>query len=310
MRILCLGAGAVGGYFAGRLLEAGGDVTFLVREARKKNLAEHGLRIESQYGNFSAPVKAITAAELGEPFDIVLLTCKAYDLPSALTAIEGAMGDRTTVLPLLNGVVHIDQLNAKFGRNRILGGVAKIASTLAPDGTIKHLNDWRFITFGEQDGTMSARVLALKAAYDKSSAVVATASPEIMRMMWEKLVHLATASGMTAAMRANIGEIARTQHGIALMTAFFERNVEIAQAEGYPPAAKFMNEFRQYIADVASTNAASMLRDIERHGPIEAQHIVGYLLDKAEAHKIDPSIHRFVYTNLQAYEQRRATNRL
>src|SRR5882724_7362245 len=143
MRILCLGAGAVGGYFAGRLVEGGTDVTFLVRDARKKNLAERGLRIESQFGNFAAPVKAITAAELSSAFDIVLLTCKAYDLPSAVEAIEGAVGDHSAVLPLLNGVAHIDLLNAKFGHGRVLGGVAKIASTLAPDGTIKHLNDWR-----------------------------------------------------------------------------------------------------------------------------------------------------------------------
>lgn len=309
MRILCLGAGAVGGYFAGRLVESGADVTFLVRDARKKNLAEHGLRIESQFENFASLVKAIAAAELSGAFDIVLLTCKAYDLPSAIEAIEAAVGGDTAVLPLLNGVAHIDLLNAKFGRDRVLGGVAKIASTLAPDGTIKHLNDWRFITFGEQDGTLSPRVLALKAAFDKTSAV-ATATPDIMKMMWEKLVHLATASGMTAAMRANIGEIARTRHGIALMNAFFERNAEIARAEGYAPSPKFMDEFRQYISTLTSTNAASMLRDIERHGPIEADHIIGYMLERAEAHKIDPVLHRFVFTHLQAYEQRRAANRL
>jgi 2-dehydropantoate 2-reductase len=309
MRILCLGAGAVGGYFAGRLVEGGADVTFMVRDARKKNLTEHGLRIESQFGNFASPVKTVTAAELSGTFDIVLLTCKAYDLPSAIEAIEGAVGDHSAVLPLLNGVAHIDILNAKFGRDRVLGGVARIASTLAPDGTIKHLNDWRFITFGEQDGTLSPRVLALKAAFDKTSAV-ATATPEIMQMMWEKLVHLATASGMTAAMRANIGEIARTGHGIALMTAFFERNADIARAEGFELSPKFMDEFRQYISNVTSTNAASMLRDIERHGPIEADHVIGYMLERAEAHNIDPMLHRFVFTQLQAYEQRRAANRL
>src|ERR1700712_5189827 len=117
MRILCLGAGAVGGYFAGRLAEAGADVTFLVRKARKKNLIERGLRIESQFGNLAAPVKAITAAELNEPFDIILLTCKAYDLPPAIEAIQGAVGKGSAVLPLLNGVAHIDRLNARFGRD-------------------------------------------------------------------------------------------------------------------------------------------------------------------------------------------------
>ncbi len=310
MRILCLGAGAVGGYFAGRLAEGGADVTFLVREQRQKNLIEHGLRIESALGNFSGPVTAITASELAGAFDIILLTCKAYDLTAAIDAIAPAIGPNTGIVPLLNGIRHVDLLNEKFGRGNVLGGVAKIAATLAPDGTIKHLNDWRYITFGEQDGAMSPRVMALKAAFDKTTAVVATATPDVMQMMWEKVVHLATASGMTAAMRANIGEIARTRDGISLMIGFFERNAAIATAEGYPPSAKFMDEFRHYVSSVTSTNAASMLRDIERHGPIEADHIVGDMLDRALAHGIEPTLHRFVFSNLQAYEQRRAANRL
>jgi 2-dehydropantoate 2-reductase len=309
MRILCLGAGAIGGYFAGRLAESGADVTFLVREARRKNLAEHGLRVESQFGNFSIPVKAVTKDTLSGAFDIVFLTCKAYDLAEAMNDIAPAVGDGTAIVPLLNGVAHVDLLNAKFGRARVLGGTCKIAVTLTPDGGIKHLNDWRYITFGEQDGTMSPRVLALKDAFDKTS-IAAKAVPDVMQKMWEKLVHLATASGMTAAMRANIGEIARTRSGIALMKAFLAHNAEIARAEGFPPPEPFLEELRQYVSNVGSPNAASMLRDIERHGPIEADHIVGYLLDRAEAHGIDPTIHRMVYTNLQSYEQRRAANRL
>src|SRR6187551_3656904 len=138
MRILSLGAGAIGGYFGGRLVEAGGDVTFLVREKRQKILTERGLRIESVFGNFETPVRAINESQIAGPFDLILLTCKAYDLPSAMAAIEPAVGDDTAILPLLNGVAHIELLNTKFGRQKVLGGVAKIASTLTPDGIIKH----------------------------------------------------------------------------------------------------------------------------------------------------------------------------
>jgi len=309
MRILCLGAGAIGGYFGGRLVEAGADVTFLVRERRQKTLAERGLRIESPFGDFVGPVNAITEAEVTGAFDLVLLTCKAYDLPSAMETITPAVGSGTAILPLLNGLAHIDLLNEKFGRAQVLGGVAKIAATLTPDGVIKHLNDWRYITFGEQDGAMSTRVLALQAAFDTTS-VEATAVANIMQIMWEKIVHLATIAGMTCTMRASVGEIALTRYGASLMVEFLERNAAIAREEGFAPPDKFMAEYRTLFSDVRSKYTASMLRDIERGNAIEADHIIGFMLDKADKHKIDPTLHRIVYTHLQSYEQRRAAGRL
>jgi 2-dehydropantoate 2-reductase len=308
MRILSLGAGAIGGYFGGRLAEAGADVTFLVREQRRKLLAERGLHIESRYGNFSGPVKAITMQEIYSAFDIVLLTCKAYDLPSAIDSIAPAVGPQTAILPLLNGIAHIDILNSRFGRDRVLGGVAKIAATLTPEGVIKHLNDWRYITFGEQDGVLSPRVLALANAFDGKTAV-ASAVPDIMQIMWEKLVHLSTIAGMTCLMRASVGEIARTRDGTALMLDFLTRNAEIAVRSGHAPSAKFMTEYQQLCADKTSAYTASMLRDLERHGPIEADHIIGFMLDKALAHGMDANLHRIVYAHLKSYEQRRAAGR-
>jgi 2-dehydropantoate 2-reductase len=307
MKILCLGAGAIGGYFGGRLAEAGGDVTFLVRERRRNQLATDGIRIESTFGNATVPAKAVTAAELNQPFDIVLLTCKAYDLAGAIEAIAPAVGAKTAILPLLNGIAHIDILNAKFGRSRVLGGTAKIAATLTPDGVIKHLNDWRYITFGEQDGGLSDRVVTLQAAFDKAT-VVASAVPNIMQIMWEKIVHLATVAGMTCVMRASVGEIARTKNGSELMIEFLERNAEIAAREGFAPSDSFLDEYRRLFRDKSSGYTASMLRDIQRSGPIEADHILGFMLDKALQHKLDPLMHRFVYTNLQAYEEHRAAS--
>jgi 2-dehydropantoate 2-reductase len=309
MRILSLGAGAIGGYFGGRLVEGGADVTFLVRDVRKKLLQSQGLRIESSFGNFSRSVQAITREEIKAPFDVVLLTCKAFDLSSALDGIEPAVGANTAVLPLLNGIAHMDILNRRFGTARVLGGVAKIAATATPEGVIKHLNDWRYITFGEQDGSMSTRVTSLKEAFDKTS-IVASAVPNIMQKMWEKVVHLATVAGMTSMMRASVGEIARTSEGSALLIQFLERNAEIARREGFEPSQEFLNEYRNLFRNKESPYTASMLRDLEKGAPIEADHIIGFVLEKARLHKIDDSMHRFVYTHLQAYEQRRATGRL
>jgi 2-dehydropantoate 2-reductase len=288
-----------------RLAEGGADIEFLVRGNRLKQLRTDGLRIESGYGNCALPVKAVTGEEAAGPYDIVLLTCKAYGLVEAIAAIAPFVSAQTAVLPLLNGISHINLLNEHFGREHVLGGVAKIAATLTADGVIKHLNDWRFITFGEQNGEMSARVLGLKAAFDMTS-VVAKSVPDIMQTMWEKVVHLSTVAGMTCSMRASVGDIARTRGGTELMIEFLERNAEIARCEGYAPPEAFLAEYRQLFRDRNSTYTASMLRDIERNGPVEAEHILGFMLDKALQHGIDASLHRTVYLHLQAYEQRRA----
>jgi len=309
MRIVSLGAGAVGGYFGGRLVEGGCDVTFLVREGRKASLQEHGLRIESSFGNFSAPVRAVTRDEIAAPADIVLLTCKAYDLASAIEAIRPAVGPKTAILPLLNGLSHIDDLNRVFGADRVLGGFAKIAVTMLPDGTIRHLNDWRYITFGEQSGAMSERLAALKASFDRTS-VVAAAVPDVMAGMWEKLVHLATVAGATAVMRANIGEVARTEEGSALMIELLETNAAVAARAGFAPSAGFLDEYRALLSERRSTHTASMLRDMENKGPIEADHIVGYMLRKAREYGVDDRLLRVIYVNAKAYEERRQAGRL
>ena len=309
MNIMVLGAGAIGGYFAGRLIEAGTDVTFVVRPARRQTLTEHGLCIRSKLGDFSTPVTAITREEIVQPADILILTCKAYDLNSAIETIRPAIGPDTAILPLLNGLAHIDRLNAEFGQHRVLGGLAKIAATLLPDGTIQHLNDWRYLTFGEQNGEMSAPVLALKAAFDQTS-VIATATPEIMHAMWEKIVHLATAAGMTCLLRASVGEISRTPDGTRIMTRFLELNAEIATREGYKPSDAFMAEYRALFANTASTYTASMLRDLERGGPVEADHIIGDMLAKCRKHGLDDTLHSVAYTHLKSYEQRRSVGRI
>lgn len=309
MRILVLGAGAIGGYFGGRLVEAGAQVTFLVRERRLRQLMEHGLQVRSKYGDINTPVRAVTAAAPKEPADFVVLTCKAYDLDSAIETVRPAVGTQTAVLPLLNGLAHLDKLNAAFGKQRVLGGLAKIAATLKPDGMIEHLNDWRYLTFGEQEGGLSDRVRALKAEFDKTS-VVASAVPNVMQNMWEKLVHLTTVAGMTCLMRASVGEIARTEYGTGLMIRFLEANAVIAAKAGFGPSDEFIAEYRELFSNKNSTYTASMLRDLERGGPIEADHILGFMLLKAREFGIDDTLHRAAYVHTKAYEERRAAGRL
>ncbi len=310
MRVLILGAGALGGYFGGRLHQAGLDPCFLVRPARAAQLARHGLVITSPMGDYSAPVRSILAEDLRPGWDVVLLTCKAYDLAAAMAAIRPAVDAQTAILPVLNGLPHIAALQESFGRERVLGGLAKIQASLAADGTIRHLNDWRWLTFGETSGGMSKRVEAIAAAFAKAPGMVATAVPDITAQMWEKLVHLGTSAICTVLMRANVGEIARSPGGIGFMHAVLEGNAAIAAAEGFPVSEAFMQQYRGVFGDAASAYTASMLRDLEAGGRIEADHILGFLLEAARRHGLPSAMHEAAFLHAKAFEQRRDAGRL
>ena len=198
MKMMVLGAGGIGGIVGGRLAQHGCNITFLVRERRKAQLDLDGLCIESPQGHAKLQVKSTLQADASTPPDLVLLTCKAYDLNSAIEAIRPAMGPNTAVLPLLNGIAHMDRLNREFGRARVLGGTIRMQATLTPMGTIRQLNDWQTLTFGEQDGQATDRLIAFQAAL-QPTGIEAKLSTSIMRELWMKLVHLATVASGTGA---------------------------------------------------------------------------------------------------------------
>jgi 2-dehydropantoate 2-reductase len=311
MRILVLGAGALGGYFGGRLVQAGADVTFLVRPARQAQLARDGLRIESRHGNARLELRTVRAETVRPEHDLVLLTCKAYDLDTAMAAIEPGLEANAAVLPVLNGISHMETLNERFGRGAVLGGVAKIGASLTADGVVRHLDDNREIIFGEQDGPVSRRCEALRDAFAAAPGVQAAAVPDIMRQMWEKLIMLGTMASATCLMRANVGEILRgSPEGGALLRRMLQDTIEIARAAGYPPTEGFLTQLRAMLGNEASTANASMLRDLEAGGRVEAEHITGYLLRRAREHGIGDTLLAIAYAHLKSYEQRRAAGRL
>lgn len=310
MRILILGAGALGGYFGGRLHQAGLDPCFLVRPGRAAQLARDGLRISSGLGDYEAKVATITPEALKLGWDLLILTCKAYDLPTAMETIRSAVDERTAILPVLNGISHIETLRNAFDPKRVLGGFAKIQVSLAPDGRIRHLNDWRWLTFGEITGGMSPRVEQIAVALGAAPGMVATAVPDIMAQMWEKLVHLGTSALCTVLMRANVGEIARVPGGIAFMHGVLSANAAIAAAEGFPVGDAFMHQYRGVFGDPASGYTASMLRDLEAGGRIEADHILGFLREAARRHGLSSTVHEAAFLHAKAFEQRRDAKRL
>jgi len=309
MKILILGAGGIGGYFGGRLVESGADVTFLVREKRADQLRSSGLIIESPNGNAKLRVDTVTAATLKPGYDLVLFTCKAYDLDSALDAIAPAMVGSTAVLPLLNGLSHFEKLDARFGAANVIGGTCQINVQLMGNGAVRHMEPLNRIIFGERDGKESDRTKALAAVLAKST-IDHTHSKDILQDLWEKLSFLSCLAATTCLFRANVAEIMAAPGGKEIVERCFNANVAIATKEGKPPREKMETAYRNRLTDPAGLGAASMLRDLEAGKPVEADHIVGFMLDKARKHKIDDTVLAIAYTHLKAYEVRRAAGRL
>ena len=305
MRTLVVGAGGIGGYFGGRLLEAGRDVTFLVRPGRAAQLAEHGLRIESPHGNFHDPAPPTVQADaLSEHFDLVLLSCKAYDLEDAIRSFAPAVGPNTSVLPMLNGMRHIELLTERFGSAAVLGGLCVIASTLGDDGRILHLNDLHSMAFGERDGTTSARAKAIEQEFSPAR-FDATLTATITQEMWEKWVFIATMAGATCLMRSTLGDI-EAAGGAPLVLALLSECAAIAEEWGFAPRSAALERSRTNFTTPRSSLTASMYRDIERGGRTEGEHILGDLLRRRHGpHRID-SILRAAHTHVATYEVRRS----
>ncbi len=307
MRILILGAGGTGGYFGGRLAQSGADVTFLVRPARAADLARDGLRLRSPLGDADLPVATTTAADLPalaalRPFDLVLLSCKAYDLDSSIAAIAPAVAAGADVLPILNGLLHYARLDERFGADRVIGGLCFISATKGPRGEILHLGKPASITFGERDGTAPRARLHAFAEDCAKAGIEHLLSPDIAREQWIKYSFLTALAAGTCLMRAPIGRIVAGEGGEAFMTALYAECTAVAAAAGQPipPAAQdnALATLRQHGSDLK----ASMLRDLEAGQRVEGLQIVGDMQHRAQAAGVAAPLLATAWCHLQAYE--------
>ncbi len=267
MRILILGAGATGGYFGGRLAESGADVTFLVRPERAKRLQENGLVIKSPAGDAELQVQTILAGESVRPFDVVLVTAKAYDLDSALDAIEPHVEAGAIALPIMNGMAHNDVLRERLGHGRVVGGICQISTTLNAFGEIEHLNPMARLVFGafaDQPNHLEIDPVLddLLAVTSKANFTSRRAEP-IDQNLWDKWVMLATLAGMTTLMRASVGEIMSTKGGPDLMAELLEEAIAVATEAEYPPSAEYLKSVKGLLFDRESSFHRL---DAARHG--------------------------------------------
>jgi 2-dehydropantoate 2-reductase len=305
MRVLVVGAGAIGGYFGGRMLQAGRDVTFLVRAKRAGELASAGLVIKSPNGDVTLKnPPTVQADRLNAKFDVILLSCKAFDLDDAMKSFAPAVGPQTAVIPMLNGMRHLDMLDQKFGRERVLGGLCGIAVTLNEHREVVQLHPMQSLTFGERDGKLSDRVRAI-ADVMAGSNFNSAASEQIIHDMWEKWVFLASLAASTSLMRASVGHILAAPNGKDFMQGMLDECSAVAAAEGYPPRAPFLERSRGMLLTQGSQLTASMYRDIKSGAPVEADHVIGDLMMRGDASKVPVPKLRIAYTHLKAYENQR-----
>ena len=279
LRILVVGAGAVGGYFGGRLQEAGRDVTFLVRSGRAGQLRRDGLRIDSPHGDLTLQPKLVEAGGITSPYDVILLGVKGYALDSALDDLAPAIGSGSAILPVLNGLRHMDRLRERFGP-AVIGGVCVVATELAPDGRIVQRNEMQKLAYGELDGTVTPRIQAIHDALSHAGFEAAL-STDIVAAMWEKWVMLASLGAACCLIRGAIGDIAAAPGGPETALAIVDECVAAATALGHPPAGEFVARHRTTMTAQGSPLTSSMYRDVIKGAPVEAETILGDLIDRA-----------------------------
>jgi 2-dehydropantoate 2-reductase len=307
MRILVIGAGAVGGYFGARLQAAGRDVTFLVRERRAEQLRQSGLQVFGPTGDLSLTPQLRTAAEIHarpESFDVILLSTKAYSLDAAMDDFAPAVGEATMILPLLNGMGHLDTLVARFGEAAVLGGSTRISADLDEQGRVHSFEMLHDLNYGERDKSVTPRIQALDALL-RGAGFDAFLQPDIIAFMWNKWTILSALAATTCMMRGSIGEIARVPGGVELELAMLAESTAIATAYGYAPPAEFLSACQKRFTDPASDLTASMFRDMTRGNPVEVEHVLGDLLRRGAAKGVVTPLLKAAYVQLSVYEHGR-----
>lgn len=303
MKILVVGAGSTGGYFGARLAEAGRDVTFLVRPARAESIRKNGLQIVSPFGDFTLHPALELAGKIKSPYDVILLGVKAYGLAASMEDFAPAVGPDTMIVPLLNGMRHLDTLIARFGKAHVLGGICRISSEIDSAGRIVQLTKVQTLLSGEIGAATSPRVEALHHAM-QGAGFEFLLSDDIVRDMWVKWLMLASLGAITCLFRGSIGEVDAAPGGRELALKILAEAAAISTANGYPPSEKSLSWARSVVSAAGSAMTASMYRDLIAGGPVEADQIIGDLLERGRQHGVDTPMLQAAYVNLSVYQTR------
>ncbi|HEY4009346.1 MAG TPA: ketopantoate reductase family protein [Acidobacteriaceae bacterium] len=308
MRTLVIGAGATGGFFGGRIAQLGRDVTFLLRPHRAELLRRNGLQIISPLGDATIHPSILTADELrAKPraFDLILLATKAYSLEQAIDDFAPAVGPESTILPILNGMRQLDLLDARFGAEHVIGGTCRINGDVDAEGRILQLSPLGDLTFGERSGEHTPRIERIRKELD-GALFEAILAPDILAAMWHKWYILAALNILCILPRGTLGEVVAVPHGLDFANAAIDECMAVASANGYPPPAALVASDRKRVTRTADLTS-SMYRDMLKGAPVEADHVLGDLLGRAEAHGVPAPLLRATYVQLKVYEAQRSS---
>ncbi|KIL48645.1 2-dehydropantoate 2-reductase [Jeotgalibacillus campisalis] len=298
------GAGAIGGYFGARLAEKGEDITFLVRSKRKEQLMRTGLNVQSVHGDVSITPKLLTAGEESDPFDVIIISTKSYQLEDVMEDIKPYAAKGTVILPLLNGIEHITKLTHVFGDDAVIGGLCFIETTLNSDGTIVQTSPIHELKFGERNGAQTERINRLEKVLGGTKANI-TMSSKIIQDMWHKYSFITAMSGVTTLMRSAIGPIREQESGCRTIQMILEEiyavmlRLDAPVIEGLPSV-----QFKKML-EMDYGMKSSMQRDMEKSSLTETDHLQGYLLQKAQQYELNVPLLNAVYTNVKLYEAKR-----
>lgn len=301
MRFLVVGAGGIGGYFGGRLVEKGEDVTFLVRESRKQQLEKNGLVVESVHGNMKFQPKSILSGESAEPFDVILLSTKSYHLQGATESTKPYVTENTMILPLLNGIAHVEELRSAFGENHVIGGLCFIETTLDENGNVVQTSPIHDLVFGEFSNEKTERILKLQAAFEGTKANFRL-SDNIEQDMWHKYQFIATLSGVTSIFRSPIGPIRDQEYGVETLQTLLQEVGSVMRSVKAPLADGIEASQLDKIMQMGYNMKSSLQRDMEKGLKTESEHFFGYLLQIAKEKQLSAPVIGTIYANLKLYE--------
>jgi 2-dehydropantoate 2-reductase len=305
MKILVVGAGAVGGYFGARLAQAGRDVTFLVRPARAEQLRRTGLQVLSPHGNITIQPQLITSTDIHTPFDLVFLSVKTPALDRTIADMKAAIGSETMIYPVLNGMRHIETLTQVFGERAVLGGVCMVSTDLDEQGRIAQLHETQKLIYGELNGETTPRIHAFDEAM-RDAGFETELSSAIVAAMWHKWIFIATLGLVTCLLHGTIGEINAVPDGEKTVLQALAECAEIAKTSGYPLPQPFLDQIRKYYTAKGSWLSSSMFRDMQKRADVEAESILGDLLKHGQSHQLKTPLLEAACVRLRIYQNSRS----
>lgn len=304
MKIVIQGAGALGSYFGGRLQEAGQEVTFLVRRNRSTQIRKNGLAIQSVKGNYRIdPIHIIESPEDIEQTDLVITAVKGYHLRGAIGDLKKLVQKGARVLPLLNGMEHIEMLQNELGKENVLGGLAFIIATLDEKGHVVHTSDQHRMVFGKLHPSQKELCEELE-SITRQANMQAEYTDDILQALWEKYFFITAFSGVTTAANLPIGPVRNTPETLDVYKNVLKEMADLAQAYGYPIAEDQMKKAMDSAFRFSEDSTSSMHQDRRKGLTLEVEHLQGGALRMAEKKGLKLPVIKTIYGLIKPFENK------